>query len=530
VTDSKDPAASESRAPLSADEESARLKLIQAEWTRQVNLVRKQEFAYLRSVLKREGGDASERTLAGMPVRAPTADKGRSDTLKKIDEIEAQLDLLWFSSRSKRSVTGFGGHSAFAGSALLSETPALTTAPLSQILMDSTGVITQVMRHAEMPSAILLVPEVDHPTAAPAPAPEPMQFTLVVQPKAIEPSDVALSLASSLFANADYDRAAQHLLRALRDPAGRAVQRHRVLALLEIYRATGNQAQFDWSVLEYFDHWDGSTPQWHTSPASRVKPSKASAEAPADKTRFPASTLDDARIWRCPSVLNPEAARKLKAHWRSSLHCGVDWTSLSAVDPAASSELVACFSQAQGAPAKLVFVDTPNLLYVLAQATPQGQPQVARSLWDLRFCLLGLMQMRAAFDAAATDFCLTYLESAPAWKTSEIHFVGDAMVPDRALSTAPKDTPWHLSGHVIGATGLGLAELPLRPKVQRLVIDCSALVRMDTDAVEQFRQWLQNTRLPKADVHLQSVGVLVTAALASAGIDTLAQIQLRELG
>jgi ABC-type transporter Mla MlaB component len=208
----------------------------------------------------------------------------------------------------------------------------------------------------------------------------------------------------------------------------------------------------------------------------------------------------------------------------------VDWTSLSTLDAAASAELVACFTQSQGAPSQLVFVDTPNLLYVLAQATPQGQPQVARSLWELRFCLLSLMQMRAAFDAAATDFCLTYLESAPVWKTSAIRFVGDALVPGKAPSAVPKNTPWQLSGHVLGATGLGLAELAERstqPASARIAIDCSALVRMDADAIAQLQRWLQSARLVQADVHLQDVGVLVGAAWASAGIEALAQVHLR---
>lgn len=535
MNDNKAPGAPEPSALARAEEESARSKSIQAEWTRQVNLVRKQEFAYLRSVLKREGGDASERTLAGMPLRTPTAGKVRGDTLKKIDEIEAQLDLLWMSSRGKRSVSGFGGHSVFAGSSLASGVPAFTTAPLSQALVDSTGVITQVMHHAELPSAVLLLPEVDAPVAPPtaslsptAPAePAPEQPNLAAGPSATAPVDAALSRAATLFARADYDRAAQQLLRALRDPGGRALQLRRVLALLEIYRATGNQAQFDWSVLEYFDYWDGGTPQWHTSPGSHPKTGKASLDAPGHTTHFPASSLDDLRLWRCPSVLNSAAARTLQAHWRAGGHCGVDWTSLSTLDAAASAEVVACFTQSQGAPSQLTFVDTPNLLYVLAQATPQGQPEVARSLWALRFCLLGLMQMRAAFDAAATDFCLTYLETAPVWKTSEIPFVGDARVSDPAPHPAPKDTSWHLAGHVVGATGLGLAELAARTRLGRLAIDCSALVRMDEDAITQLRQWLQSAKRVQADVHLQDVGVLVGAAWASAGIDALAQVHLR---
>lgn len=519
---------SDTSAAALADDEGAPSLSVRTEWMRQVHLVRKQEFSYLRSVLKREGGEASERTLAGMPVRAPTAGKIRGDTLKKIDEIEAQLDLLWLASRGKRSVSEFSSRSGLAGASLLLESPGLTTISQLSALPAMSGVLTQIMHHAEMPNSVLLTAAVDSHFAPPELA--PVASTVATKPKTPGLSDAALSTAATLFASADYDRAAQHLLRALRDPGERAVQLQRLLALLDIYRATGNQAQFDWSVLEYFDHWDGGTPQWHTSPMVRVNVGKASPEAPPENARFAVSSLDDARVWRCPSLLNLAAARKLRAHWLASRHCGVDWTSLSTLDATASAELVACFTQAQGAPSQLIFVDTPNLLCVLEQATPQGQPQVARSLWELRFCLLELMQMRAAFDAAATDFCLTYIEPAPTWKTSKIHFIGDARTPAPLPAEAIQGSPWHLSGHVLGATGLGLPDLPEHPAPQRITVACAALVRMDAEAIAQLLTWLRSASEKKADVHLQGVGVLVGAAWAAAGIDALAQVHLRDLG
>ncbi len=526
MSESKAPQARDPGTAATAESETARSKSFQSEWSHQVNLVRKQEFAYLRSVIKREGGVRSELTLAGMPVRSSKAEKVRGETLKKIEEIEAQLDLLWLASRGKRSNSGFTSRSGLDLASFLSASPGLTTASLPSAL--PAGVLTQTLHHAEMPSSVLLTPTIESPAATSAELRPALRETHFTQRPIF--NDSALSAAAVLFASEDYDLAAQHLLRALRANDARAVQLQRLLALLEIYRATGNQAQFDWSVLEYFDYWDGGTPQWHVSPKARTSTGKFSPGAPAENTRFAASSLNDARVWRCPSGLNAAAARKLRAHWLASRHCGVDWTSLSTLDATASAELVACFRQAQGAPSQLIFVDTPNLLYVLEQATPQGQPQVARSLWELRFCLLELMQMRAAFDAAATDFCLTYIEPAPVWKASEIHFIGDALVPVPLPAQANQGSPWHLSGHVLGASGLALPDLPEQPTPQRITIACAALVRMDAEAIAQLAQWLHGASEKKADVHLQGVGVLVGAAWAAAGIDALAQVHLRDLG
>ena len=59
---------------------------------------------------------------------------------------------------------------------------------------------------------------------------------------------------------------------------------------------------------------------------------------------------------------------------------------------------------------------------------------------------------------------------------------------------------------------------------------CKALVRMDANAIAQLLEWLRGARESKADVQLQDVGLLVGAAWTTAGIDALAQIQLRDLG
>ena len=528
MSDTKAPIAPNPGAAASAEGPSARSKAIQTEWTRQVNLVRKQEFSYLRSVLKRQGSDASEQTLAGVPVRISTAGKVRGDTLKKIDEIEAQLDLLWLASRGNSSNSDFIRRSGFTDASLLSESTGPTTVSLSSALPATGGVLTHTMHHAEMPSLALLAQTVD---SAALTSTEP-RAAVSETPTAKNPifSDPALLTAATLFTSEDYDLAAQHLLRTLRTKDDRAVRLKRLLALLEIYRATGNQAQFDWSVLEYFDYWDGGTPQWRTNPTAGANRGKTSPGVSTDNTHFAVSSLDDARVWRCPAVLNSAAARKLCAHWLANRHCGIDWTSLSTLDAAASAELVKCFTQTQGAPSKLIFVDTPNLLYLLEQATPQGQPQVPRSLWDLRFCLLGLMQMRAAFDAAATDFCLTYIEQAPVWKTSKIHFIGDTMVPAAEPTDPVEGKPWRLQGHVLGENGLGLPEIPAQQTPQRISVACKALVRMDANAIAQLLEWLRGARERKADVQLQDVSLLVGAAWTTAGIDALAHIQLRDLG
>lgn len=505
--------------------EDALVHAARTEWMRQVNLVRKQEFAYLRSVQKRQAGNVAEPTLAGLPARLPREGKVRGDTLKKIDEIEAQLDLLWVASHSKRVDPLQIDSKELSGAG--------ATTQFSTSFLESPGVLTQMMHHSEMPASVLLVQSLDDPTeqatraavhdvaAEGSTATQALQFTAT----AAEPPDEVLTKAAELFAAAEYELAVQHLTRSLRGNELRSAKAlRRLLALLEIYRATGNQAQFDWSVLEYFDFWDSRTPQWQrpstsVHQASETRTTQATLQRP-DTARQTHTSL----FWRCPSVLTRSAADDLHEHWSQGGHCTIDWTSLSAIDTDAASQLTALFNTERGAPEQLIFIDTPNLLYVLEQSTPIGTSEVDRRLWLLRFCMLGLMGMRATFDTACTDYCLTYIEPAPAWQPSRIQFVGDMQGTAHVAAASGANTPWSLHGHVLGETGLGLQQ----PVDSSINVDCATLVRMDASATALLIQWLRQAAARGTQVQFNDVGLLVGAAWHAAGVDAFAQMHLRD--
>ena len=493
---------------------------------RQVNLVRKQEFDYLRSVQKRQAGEVAEPTLAGLPASLPRAGKVRGDTLKKIDEIEAQLDLLWVSSRNKPTDSQFSHGAALADHG--------TPSQFSSTFLAGPGVLTQMMHHSEMPASVLLVQSLEDHGAKSASAAadggligrEAVRLAPMSNTTGMDAQDEVLIKAAELFCAADYELAAQHLARSLRGKemrSGHALRR--LLALLDIYRATGNQAQFDWSVLEYFDFWDGRTPQWQRRIGAPRDPNAALDKPAAPKASERKGESPVTRLWRCPSALNLAAADDLRAHWLRGGSCTIDWTSLSTIDADASALLRVVFTTEQCAPEQLVFLDTPNLLYVLEQATPIGMSEVDRNLWLLRFCMLALMGMRGAFDAACTDFCLTYIEPAPVWQGSNIQFIGDALATVPVAAAPVSDSPWYLHGHVLGESGLGLPE----PRQGRINVDCATLVRMDPSATALLMQWLSKASSHGAQVHFNDVGLLVGAAWTAAGVDAFAHVHLRDV-
>ena len=522
-------------ASAEAEEEDRRLQVpARSEWMRQVHQIRKQEFAYLRSVQQREASAGGGDTLAGFQAVLPSLGTVREDTIKKIDEIEARLNLLWVSSSPKRQAMPEQASADPKNESQASNPPVHLSGQGNAF-----GTFTQVMYDEEMPSSVLLVNSVDSlppqvnlsytatqaASAKPALAPTPL-------PTAPLQADGVLATVGVLFAHGENDLAAQHLLRAVRSSGQSKAQARRwLLALLEIYRATGNQAQFDWSVLEYFDYWDGITPQWRNASTGDSPPRKPVLSTAAQPASFATSGMDQVAVWRCPSTLDRRAARDLKAHWRSSRHCALDWTSLSAIESEAAEDLSAFFNAVDQGPTQLVFFDTPNLLYVLEQATPQGQAQVARSLWDLRFCFLKLMHMQAAFDAATADFCLTYIEDAPVWQPGRARFDSDALAGSASASsvdTSASDSPWRLHGQVLGVQGVALPGPALGAQQKIISVACAALVRMDDAATLQLVQWARAAVQGGAKVHFVDVSLLVAAAWEAAGLNAHAQVYLRD--
>jgi ABC-type transporter Mla MlaB component len=222
------------------------------------------------------------------------------------------------------------------------------------------------------------------------------------------------------------------------------------------------------------------------------------------------------------------AARGLIDHWRTHQHCEIDWQALVSIQAQAAELLAEELSAPAGEPLRLIFWGADHLLSGLAQATPQGQSQVPRGLWALRFCLLARMHLAAAYDKAATDFCLTYIAPAPPWWLSSLPFESDLQAPITA-DRARDSLEWQLQGHIVGVQGLDLPDLSGTLISQPVSINCAALLRMDPTAMAQWVRWLRSAKAKKVEIHLQNVGVLVGVAWVRAGVDHFGEIHPQEL-
>ena len=456
-----------------ADRESSYSKQMLKEMIerkRRNDFVRKREFDMLRKMRRSEvmaGQDLSARP-SFFQSSMPSKPDDRATTLKKIDEIEAQMSMQWWktkhgevNSRSGSS-TNFpmsshvppdsvqtpgappmrstaytrtapqplaqpeektqpaelppmldyeSEQSAFPAPAPAPLVPAkpLTSAPIERAPAAPAHVPTPLERPAAAPSISAVTPRA-------APASEPANnsigfstskaFAIDVDEFAHDPE---LEEASIRFANGDDAGAEAGLMDVLRPHGPRIDHDETWLTLFDLYRAIGQQDRFETAAIDFAGRFGRSAPQWFSMPEA-VSRMKAPAADAATSAAHPAAT------WTCPATMGTQtvaamtiALGKATPPWRLS------WVKLNAIDEAALDSLTRLFTQWASQPVQLRFIGSGKLEQVLKNATPSGDKSVNPAWWKLRMEVLRVMHRPDEFELVALDYCVTYEVSPPSW-------------------------------------------------------------------------------------------------------------------
>ena len=446
---------------------------------RRNDFVRKREFDMLRKLRKREslsGDDPGARPSFFQSSMASKPDD-RAQTIKKIDEIEAQMSMQWWKTKhgaaADGSVDSSGGSNRppVAPPVSRAPPPVLTNAlPPSYAATEPAGL--QSLAAAKAPAQFAAVEVLQQaakneraidksgappafvnfgatlavgvsqkasaplklkpafsaaPNAAPAPvaAPRPSAdsklrasgFThtnMMAMDVAEIAHDAELEEAAIRFANGDNAGAEAGLLEML-DPGGiRVGQSETWMALFDLYRAWGEQDKFELSALQFVQRFDRSAPQWFSIP-EMVK----LLAQPSDLQRLQAPAAD----WICPSVLGLQTVATLKAAVaRSATPWRLDWSKLKTIDSLALESLSAVFKGWAQQPVQLRFMGEAQLQNVLKAATPSGERETAQEWWQLRMEVQRVTHRPDEFELTALDFCVTFEVSPPSWETARCDY------------------------------------------------------------------------------------------------------------
>lgn len=531
---------------------------------RQNDFVRRREFDHLRK-LRRNGpsisADLAERPSFFQSSIASNQDE-RAMTLRKIDEIEAQMSKQWWKGRQDEA-------SVQAGDA------PTNTVPKDQTTTFSTTEVSELSSEANLlPGSEYEATQMGETTSADSASSEASPPMMVFKRTGSRNFDVGISEFSTSrlftvesgdgltdpdleeaairFANGDDAGAEAGLLTALQaDNVAPELADRWAGALFDLYRATGQQAKFDDVAIDYAMRFGRSAPAWFSTP--ELLGHKA-AVLPLDQGA--GSTQNRPTVWECPAELDLQATQALVARLSAApMPWHLHWSALNTIAPDAAPVLAQLFADWCTQPVQLHFGGSDVLERTLQSLTPSGDKRVALVWWQLRLDALRVLRLQDEFELAALDYCVIYEVSPPPWVEAKCDFVHErvsAMTPlemphgrqekrqpgfhaeFRQTSTEPMGLGMlsacvvELTGEVLGDAAQALDQLQAGLKgADRLVISCSRLIRVDFSAAGSILNWVAVRESEGCHVQFRDVPRLVAAFFNVIGINEHARVVLR---
>ncbi|MEO6973255.1 MAG: STAS domain-containing protein [Rhodoferax sp.] len=522
---------------------------------RRNDFVRKREFDMLRKIRRREsmvGLDFAARP-SFFQSSIPSKPDDRASTLKKIDEIEAQMSMQWWKTKGGNSSSHSSSAAPADSSGSAGVAPSLSPA-------------ARAAHYAVTDPAPLAVPY-----NAEATLPSPLAADFVMSPggASVDPEsrfddgaaaavevqafahDPELEEASIRFANGDDAGAEAGLLEALGPQGTRGKHEETWMTLFDLYRAIGEQVRFESAALDFAQQFERSAPVWFSMPDSLEH-----MAVPVAPPKPAARTVS----WTSPPNIGVQTVAALNAAlatapspWR------LDWTRLAGMEEAAVAPLRQLFAFWSAQPVQLQFTGAHQLDEVLKNATPQGDKSVSQELWRLRMEVLRLMNQVDEFEMVALTYCVTYEVSPPSWEQTRCDYksldaddadiTGQAIVgevtQDGPTSTLPGDfagdpdhpvsqpAPSHirtvaLAGQITGDATTVLDELDAKLSgAEVMMISCEKLIRVDFSAAGTLLNWASAQHARGHQAQFNGVNRLVAAFFNVIGINEVARVVVR---
>lgn len=551
---------------------------------RRNDFVRKREFDMLRKMRKREamvGQDSGERP-SFFQSSMPSKPDDRAKTLKKIDEIEAQMSMQWWKTKQGTASSlnsGDGSSLGFPSGASVPPGSAQPPGGRPLPIMDDTPPQLPVGYGPTEPLSIESLGRAPVAAAKPTLAVQPV-LPAAVQPgkplvlgglsginyeaatsgftqsnmMAMDVSEIAhdaeLEEASIRFANGDDSGAEVGLLEMLAPGGTRALQSETWMTLFDFYRATDSQEKFENAAIKYVQRFDRSAPQWFSIPDMVRAIAKPVGVSSGNRP---------SADWVCPSVVGIQTIAALKAALtKAPMPWRLDWSNLKAIEALAVEPLGKVFASWSAQPVQLRFVGDGQLQHVLQNNTPSGQRETPQEWWQLRMEVLRVTHRPDEFELAALDFCVTYEVSPPSWESARCGYksmdsqdqavAGHTILGEvsrdsmpSSLSVQDGDTQMdaltsqmtnlmsiELSGQIEG-DAVAMLEL-LETKLvgaDIMVISCAKLIRVDFSAAGTLLNWVSARQTENRTVQFTDVNRLVAAFFNVIGITEHARVLAR---
>jgi ABC-type transporter Mla MlaB component len=484
------------------------------------DFVRKREFDQLRKLRQRAsaGGDALAATVDDsgfLDSDQPAGPGQREGTLKKIDEIEAQMARQQWQRPEPPAVDAVSAHQ-FAATI-----DADAGADQGRV---TDFAATDIQPRDPIADALELRDDAPVPDLLPG-----LDLALVgVADASGWMADPALEEAAIRFANGDDAGCEAALLSLVAVDAPAAPQKRAWAALFDLYRATGQRARFDTLALDFSARHLRSAPPWMAIGAA--------TSGGAD-----ASLADDASSqWQAPVALDAGQVTALAVQLagRPLRTLRLDWSALERIEAEALAPLCDLLSHWAGLALHVVCCGTARFEQMLRENTVSGQ-RTPLGWWRLRLAWLRLTQRADAFDLVALDYCITHGVPPPSWEDPRCTVAfDDAVGPSDVAAgwaarapagVASADACAALVGVVAGDASPMLTPSVVRPSPAGSVrIDCTALVRIDFAAAGSVLNWASAQQSAGRQVEFVGLHALVAIFFHVIGVAEHASIRMRD--
>jgi hypothetical protein len=480
------------------------------------DFVRRREFDMLRKLRQREAAGARDPGQPSSLNLSSTSGKteGRALTLKKIDEIEAQMSRQWWKG-----------------------SPTTTTSD------DEPSINPEVLAAQRARAYADTAPQAADSTV-PAIAEAPVDATAAANAAAapLLVYDSALDEAAIRFAHGDDAGAESILLQSLLSDANLSDHNDIWLALLDLYRAIGDAEKFVAASTRYAQRMKRNGPEWVS----------LRALARGVQTSV-AATGQQAADWRSPAQLNRDGLVELtRALGSAGSVWTLDWRLLSGIDLAAAGPLKSLFAHWSASPVDVRFVGAGRLLAVLEKATPANERSTDEAWWQLRMAALRLMNEVDLFELVALNYCITYEVSPPPWEEPQGRYAGvestgtsrpaglsvDLRI-DGGAQASPTGSPERLGATLAGDLSgesestwrrldAEIADAEMADPTAPATIHCTALVRLDLAAAGTLLHWVTERDANGQRVQFVNAHRLIATFFKVVGIADHALVRVRD--
>jgi anti-anti-sigma regulatory factor len=320
--------------------------------------------------------------------------------------------------------------------------------------------------------------------------------------------------AAILFANGQ-DEAALATLEAAADAGGLDAAAEQVWAMLfDLYQLMDKRDAFDKRALDYSVKYEKSPPTWVEQ---------------AKRSLGPALTTGGTAFVSFAGTLGESAdktVRQLEKIIAGNPVARVEFGKLQNVDSLGAGMLLQAMRAARKRKCELVMSGAEKLAELLRGRIEVGKRE-DEPLWMLLLELYQHMALQEPFEEWAVNYAITFEVSPPSWENRPPPKKPAEMVVPGAGSDETE--VFRLAGEMYSAGSDAFRQLmDFAAGREQVLIDCSALKRMDFVSAGLFLNTLTNLQITGCSVTIRNSNQLLYALFGVLGINQVAHVEQRK--